>query len=216
VHGKVVSAHEIGGDYYGHFPLGEGRFAVTIAHVPAHGVPAALLISNVDAAIRAFCNGNHEITEAISLVNRSVHRGGSGHHLVSLFYGEVDSARGVLRYTNADHNHPMLRRQDGSIAELAEVGLRLGLFHALAYRCAEVPFGPTDTLLLYSDGIVEATNGPGNPYGKDRLCARWHTCCLLPTGDMVNCLLEDVERFRGGAGQSDDMTAVVVGPRRSA
>src|SRR5205814_6618240 len=128
VHGKVVPARQVGGDYFDYFPLGDRRFGITIADVSGKGVPAALLMSNVQASLRAFCNGDREITEAIRQVNRSVARSASGGKFITLFYGEVDHDRGVLQFTNAGHNYPMLRRRDGSIEELEEGGLILGLF----------------------------------------------------------------------------------------
>jgi phosphoserine phosphatase RsbU/P len=213
VHGTVVPARQVGGDYYDYFPLGDGRFGITIADVSGKGVPAALLMSNVQASLRAFCNGDREITEAIRQVNRSVARSAAGGKFITLFYGEVDYERGVLRFTNAGHNYPMLRRRDGSIEELTEGGLLLGLFDDAEYERGEVAFAPGDALLLYSDGISEATDSRGNQFGEDRLRTIWQSCCALPSGEIIGCLLKDVEQFRGSAGQSDDMTAVVVGPR---
>ncbi len=213
IHGKVVPARQVGGDYYDYFPLGDGRFAITIADVSGKGVPASILMANVQGLLRAFCDGDREITEAIRQVNRGVCRAVSGGNFITLFYGEVDYLRGVLRYTDAGHNYPMLRRADGSIEELAEGGLLLGLFDDAKYVCGEIPFTPGDSLLLYSDGISEANDSRGDLYGEDRLQSLWKECSTLPSGEVIGSLLKDVERFRGSAGQSDDMTAVVVGPR---
>jgi len=213
VHGTVVPARQVGGDYYDFFPLGEGRFAVTIADVSGKGVPAALLMANVQASLRAFCNGDREITEAIRQVNRSVARASSGGKFITLFYGEVDHARGVLRFTNAGHNYPMLRHRDGSIEELRHGGLLLGLFEDAEYERGEVPFAPGDALLLYSDGISEAADSRGQQFGEERLQAIWQACATMPSGEVIGNVLKNVETFRGSAGQGDDMTAVVVGPR---
>ena len=213
VHGKVVPARQVGGDYYDYFPLGDDRFGIIIADVSGKGVPAALLMSNVQASLRAFCNGDRELTEAMTMVNRSVARSASGGKFITLFYGEVDYQHGVLRYTNAGHNPPMLRRADGSIEELKAGGLLLGLFESADYERGETAFGPGDALLLYSDGISEAADTRGEFFGEDRLRSLWQTCCTLASGEVIGCLLRDVEKFRGSAGQGDDMTAVVVGPR---
>jgi sigma-B regulation protein RsbU (phosphoserine phosphatase) len=213
VSGLVVPARQVGGDYYDYFPLGDGRFAITIADVSGKGVPAALLMANVQASLRAFCNGDREITEAIRQVNRSVARAASGGKFITLFYGEVDPARGVLRFTNAGHNYPMLRRQDGSIEELTHGGLLLGLFEDAEYERGEIPFAPGDALLLYSDGISEAADSRGHQFGEDRLRAVWQACAAMPSSEVIGSVLKDVEKFRGSAGQGDDMTAVVVGPR---
>lgn len=213
VHGKVVPARQVGGDYYDYFPLGEGRFGITIADVSGKGVPAALLMANVQGLLRAFCNGEREITEAIHQVNRSVSRAASGGKFITLFYGEVDHRLGLLRYTNAGHNYPLLRRRDGTIDELTRGGLLLGLFDDATYESGEAAFAPGDALLLYSDGISEAADSRDALYGEGRLRALWQGCATLPARDVIGHLLGDVERFRGRAGQNDDMTALVVGPR---
>ena len=211
IHGRVVPARQVGGDYYDYFPLGEGRFGITIADVSGKGVPAALLMANVQGLLRAFCNGEREITEAVRQVNRSVTRAASGGKFITLFYAEVDYARGRLLYTDAGHNYPILRRADGSIEELAEGGLLLGLFDDAEYRRGEVAFTPGDAVLLYSDGISEATDSRGDLFGEDRLRAFWQGCASVPACEVIDRLLGDVGSFRGSAGQSDDMTALVVG-----
>lgn len=213
VHGRVVPARQVGGDYFDYFPLGPERFGITIADVSGKGVPAAILMSNVQASLRAFCNGEREITDAIRRVNQSVARSSAGGKFITLFYGEVDTGRGLLRFTNAGHNYPLLRRSGGAIEELTEGGLLLGLFDNAEYQEGAVAFGPGDALLLYSDGISEAIDTRGQQFGEDRLTALWQTCDRLKPGEVIGCLLADVERFRGSAGQNDDMTAVVVGGR---
>ena len=213
IHGKVVPARQVGGDYYDFFPLGEGRFGVTIADVSGKGVPAALMMANVQGLMRAFCNGDRELTQAVSQVNRSVTRAASGGKFITMFYAEVDYSRGVVRYTDAGHNYPLLRRADGSLEDLTQGGYFLGLFDDAVYESGEVPFAPGDALLLYSDGISEATDSRGQLYGEDRLRAYWQGCASLPSSEVIGGLLRDVESFRGSAGQSDDMTALVVGPR---
>jgi phosphoserine phosphatase RsbU/P len=213
IHGKVVPARRVGGDYYDFYPIGERRFAVTIADVSGKGVPAALLMANVQASLRAFCDGEREITAAMAKINRSVSRGAADGKFITLFYGEVDFARGTLLYVNAGHNYPMLRRRDGRIEDLEEGGLLLGLFESAEYERAEVPFTPGDSLLLYSDGISEAADSRGQELGEERLHTLWRDYGVLPSSEVIGRLLGDVEAFRGSAGQGDDMTAVVVGPR---
>lgn len=213
IHGKVVPARQVGGDYYDFFPLDEGRFGVTLADVSGKGVPASLMMANVQGLLRAFCNGERGITDAIRQVNRSVFRAASGGKFITLFYGELDYAHGLFRYTNAGHNYPYLRRPDGSLEELEKGGLLLGLFDDAQYELGEVAFSPGDALILFSDGIPEAADSRGDLYGEERLQSLWRDCATAPTGDVIGRLLADVGSFRGSAGQSDDMTVVVVGPR---
>ncbi|HEY3217006.1 MAG TPA: PP2C family protein-serine/threonine phosphatase [Candidatus Eisenbacteria bacterium] len=213
VHGTVVPARQVGGDYFDFFALDDDRFGIAIADVSGKGVPAALLMSNVQASLRAFCTGERPIAEAIRRVNRSVARTATGGKFISLFYGEVDYRCDVLRFTNAGHNYPLLRRASGVVEELTEGGLLLGLFEDADYPMAEVSFGREDALLLYSDGISEALDTRGEQFGEVRLKTLWQSCCTLLPGQVIGCLLSEVETFRGSAGQSDDMTAVVVGAR---
>lgn len=213
VFGQVVPARQVGGDYFDYFELGPDRLGVAIADVSGKGVAAAILMANVQASLRAFCNGERDIPSAMRHVNHSVVRSSRGGKFITLFYGEVDAARGMLRYTNAGHNYPMLRRAGGAIEELTEGGLLLGLFEDADYEQGEVPFGPGDALLLYSDGISEALDTRGREFGEDRLRTVWQECGARIPADSLRTVLREVEQFRGSASQSDDITAVVAGPR---
>jgi len=215
VHGRVIPARQVGGDYYDFFELDATRFGIAIADVSGKGLPASLLMTNVQASLRAFCDGGLEIPDALRRINRNLARTIAPGKFITLFYGEVDTGRGVLRYSNAGHNYPMLRRAGGAIEELGIGGVMLGPMEDATYELGEVPFAAGDALLLYSDGMSEAFDTRGNQFGEERLTALWQTCCGLATDQMVDCLIKDVIQFRGSAAQSDDMTVLVVGPRRT-
>jgi len=212
IDGRVIPAREVGGDYFDYFPLDQGRFGVTIADVSGKGLGAALLMSNVQASLRAFCDGGLEISDALGRVNRNLARHISPGKFITLFYGEVDTSRGRLRYSNAGHNYPLIRRQDGTLEELGVGGIMLGPLEDARYEQAEVGFAPGDGLLLYSDGISEAFDGRGGQFGEDRLQETWRGSAELPPRKVLDRLIGAVERFRGSAAQSDDITALVVGP----
>ncbi len=211
VHGVVIPARQVGGDYFDYFPLGEQRFGVTIADVSGKGVPAAMLMANVQASVRAFCDGERPVPEAVRRINQSVSRSQAGGKFITLFYGEVDLAAGVMRYTNAGHNYPLLRRADGSVEELKDGGHLIGIFRDSEYQQGEVRLAPGDALLLYSDGLSEAADSLGNQFGDDRLLALWQKCSTMPSAQVIGRLFDEIIQFRGSAGQSDDMTAVVIG-----
>jgi len=212
VHGRVDPARQVGGDYFDYFPLSRGRFGVAIADVSGKGVPASLLMANVQASLRAFCNGETPLPDAIGRVNRGVARSSSGGRFITLFYAEIDPEARVVRYVNAGHNYPLLRRADGAIEELSIGGLLVGLFEGAEYEQGESAFGPGDALLLYSDGISEALDTRGHEFGEERIKSVWQSCCPLPSVAVIGHLFDEVARFRGSAVQNDDMTAVVVGP----
>jgi sigma-B regulation protein RsbU (phosphoserine phosphatase) len=208
--GRVVPARQVGGDAFDFFPVGENRAGIVIADVSGKGVPAALLTSNVQASIRAFCDGRTRIPDAIRSVNEGILRSASG-KFITLFFAEIDAARGVVRYTNAGHNYPLLRRANGTITELSAGGFPLGLIEDASYEQGEAPFGPTDSLLLYSDGITEALDVRGAEFGEEPLRALWQAEGADAPAGVIEHIFTAVESFRGRALQNDDMTLVVVG-----
>jgi sigma-B regulation protein RsbU (phosphoserine phosphatase) len=213
VHGMVIPARQVGGDYFDYFPFDERRFGLALADVSGKGVPASLLVSSVQASLRAFCDGRRSLPEAVGLLNRSVARASTAGKFVTLFYAEVDHARGVLRYSNAGHNYPLLRRRDGSVLWLENSGLILGILDEVEYEEVEIPFGAGDALLVYSDGIPEAENGREDQFSDERLFELWGEVGALPAREMIPRLVQAVAEFRGSAAQSDDITALVVASR---
>jgi len=213
VEGRVIPARQVGGDYFDYFTLAPRRFAVLIADVSGKGVPAALLVSTVQGTLRAFSDGVRSPAGVIREVNRAVTRHAGAGRFVTLCYAEIDQAARRMRYVNAGHNYPMLRRGDGTIVMLDTGGIPLGLFSDAEYQEAELDFGPADALLLYSDGITEAIDLFNAEYGDDRLRASWALHAGDPPGEYLAHLMREVVDFRGSAPQSDDMTAIVVGRR---
>ena len=216
VHGRLVAARQVGGDAFDIFGIDDHRLAVTIADVSGKGVPAALLMSHLQATLRAYCDGTRPIPEMIAHVNRRTVAAATAGKFVTMFYAELDCAAGRLRYSNAGHNFPLLRRADGTVEELDAGGLILGLFPDATYEMGDIAFGPDDSLLLYSDGISEANDTRGDQFDEDRLAALWRELGGLSAADAIARIYQEVESFRGSAAQSDDMTAVVIAPRRGA
>lgn len=215
VMGRIVPARKVGGDAFDYFPLGPDRFAVAIADVSGKGIPASLLMSNVQGSLRAFCNGRSPVPVAVQQVNQSVARNAASGKFITFFYAEVDVASGRVNYCNAGHNFPLVRRRDGTLSELREGGLPLGIIEDSVYDEGVIELAPGDSLLLFSDGIPEALNEHGEEFGDDRLQRLWSTGRGVAPGEIIEGLLRDLEAFRGRADQSDDITAVVATRRSS-
>jgi len=209
--GRIDPARMVGGDAFSFYPLGPDRFAVAIADVSGKGVPAALLMSSVQASLRAFCDGRRDLPDAMQHLNRSVARFASHGKFITLFYAEIDFAAGVLRYSNAGHNYPLLRRVDGRLEPLKTGGLPLGLFEDGVFAEGQAPFAPGDALLLYSDGVTEAINPGGEEFGEERLEQIWRDHGTASPEAVVENLMRALAEFRGPAAQNDDVTLVVVG-----
>ena len=213
VRGRVIPARMVGGDYFDYYALPGERFAVAIADVTGKGLPAAILMSNVQAALRAHGTGQRGANDVVRSVNAQMARSTSPDKFVTMFYGEVDVAGGTISYTSGGHNPPLLRRKNGQIEQLSEGGLILGVLEDFEYQKGVTAFTPGDALLLYSDGIPEATDSRGAFFGEDRLLELWRSCDSAPAQTVLDRIVSEVERFRGSAGQSDDITALIVAPR---
>jgi sigma-B regulation protein RsbU (phosphoserine phosphatase) len=202
-------ANGVGGDCFDALPFGPGAIALSIADVAGKGVPAALLMSNLQAAVRAFGLDGASPSSVCTSVNRLLCRNMASGRFITFCYARIDVAAGRLTYANAGHNPPLLVRADGSIEKLSPGGTVLGVFTESTYEQGEYPLLPGDRLVFYTDGITEGRNRDGEEYGEDRLTA---AALRHRGGDadaMLAAVLQDVESFNGGA-YEDDATLIVA------
>ncbi len=208
--GRLVPARQVGGDLFDYFTIDGDRAVLSIADVAGKGVPAALLVSTVASSMRAFANGAFSPKQVVELLNTAVTRSSAAGKFVTFFYAELDHAKATLRYVNAGHNYPLLKRATGEVQALEVGGMPLGLFPGASFEEAEVAFAPGDSLLMFSDGIPEAMDSFHQEYGDERLEALWKTHPNGTGAALLDKVYDDVVRFRGAAAQSDDMTMLVV------
>jgi sigma-B regulation protein RsbU (phosphoserine phosphatase) len=182
--------------------------------VSGKGFPAALLVSTVASALRAFAEASpDDPRRVIDQLNRAVRRSAAAGKFVTLFYGELDHPRARLRYVNAGHVLPRLRHADGSFEMLSTGGFPLGLFENNTYEVGEVSLAPGDALLLVSDGIPDALDALHQDFGEERMDAIWREHAMLGTTRVLERLMGAVRTHRGTTPQTDDETALVVVPR---
>jgi sigma-B regulation protein RsbU (phosphoserine phosphatase) len=202
-------ASGVGGDCYDAISFGSTRLAISIADVVGKGIPAALLMSNLQAAVRAFASDAIEPRALCGRVNRVL----CGHiaegRFISFFYCLLDAGEGTLTYSNAGHYPPILVRADGTIDRLDEGGAVLGVFDDVVYAQGRVAIGAGDRLVCYTDGITEARNIADEEYGDARLVAAAveHRACSAPA--LHARLIDDVTRFADGR-FTDDSTLIVL------
>ena len=213
--GRIQPARQVGGDFYDYFPLAGGRQAVVIADVAGKGVPAALLVSTVQSALRAFAGLGLEPRQTIEALNRRVCDSVTSGRFVTLFYGELEPASGSLRFVNAGHVFPRLRRAHRALESLPAGGVPLGIFADQGYEEGECRLGPGDSLLLYSDGLPDATNLLRQDFGDERVEQIWLEHGGRASRAVLDRLMSAVASFQGSAPQSDDQTALVLSPRES-
>jgi sigma-B regulation protein RsbU (phosphoserine phosphatase) len=200
----------VGGDYFDYFRLDDGRVALAIADVAGKGVPAALLMSNLQAILRAECARGAGVPHVPALANRQLMESMSGNSkFVTFFYGAYDPAARRLSYSNAGHNPPLVVRADGTIEELVAGGLILGVFALAEYDEAAVDLGPGDAVVLFTDGVTEAEARHGM-YGDERLHELLRRERTGSAASIAEAICRDVDRFSHGLHQTDDVTVVVV------
>ncbi len=203
-------ASGVGGDCYDAMMFGDSRVALSIADVVGKGIPAALLMSNLQAAVRAFAVETTAPGALCRQINRILCGNIAEGRFISFFYCVVDATLRTLTYANAGHYPPVLVRVNGSVERLEAGGPVLGVFHDGVYEQAAVPFGSGDRLVLFTDGITEARNADDEEFGEERLIASAVTHRDCDAYVLQARLSEAVSGFAGGTYQ-DDATLIVIG-----
>jgi sigma-B regulation protein RsbU (phosphoserine phosphatase) len=202
-------ASEVGGDYFDAIRLSDTAAAVCIADVAGKGLPAALLMSNMQANVRSLAQSTVSPASMCRQLNRVALENTRAGKFTTLFYAVLDSLSRTLRYANAGHVPPILIRHDGTTAKLCEGGTVLGIFPDAPYEEAQIQFGPGDRLVLFTDGITEATNRLDQEFGEDRLMRLLVENRALPSAALQRILLENVASFAAQDLQ-DDATFLIV------
>lgn len=205
----------VAGDYFDAAILSEHRLGVAVADVSGKGIPASLLMSNLQAAIQvlqdSLAAGTISLAQATARINNVVHRNTGLTTFITFFWGIYDRRDGRFRYVNAGHNPPLLVR-DGAVEKLEEGGVLLGVLPDAPYAEGEVTLAPGDVLVLYTDGVTEAwsASDPDDEYGEDRLLEAVRAHRDAPAQSVLDAVRADVRRHTGGGPLDDDLTLLVL------
>jgi len=208
--GTSIPAQTVGGDYFDFIPVDDHQMAFCVGDVSGKGLPAALLMSNVQATLRGQIIIDPTPMRTLERANRllcnSIRRGS----FVTLFYGILDTVTHRFQYANAGHNRPLLLRL-GQEPEILSLGsLVLGFLPAVTYQEAAFTFNPGDLLLIYSDGITEAMNPDHEQFGEERLTALLTAHTDAPATQIIEQILKATAQHTGAEPQTDDMTMVIL------
>jgi serine phosphatase RsbU (regulator of sigma subunit) len=210
--GAWQPAGTLGGDCYDAFLFAPDAIGLSIADIAGKGLPAALLMSSLQAAVRAFALDAAPPQAVCSSVNRLLCGQMIAGRFATLVYMRLDARRGELVYANAGHNPPLLARRDGRVEALRSSGTVLGVFPDADYSGATVPLQAGDRLLLYTDGITEARNTDGDEFGEERLSDALARNRHLGGAELHAAVAAEVGRF-ASAGFEDDATLLAVAVR---
>ena len=208
--GSCHPARTVGGDYYDFLDLGGRRLGLVLADIAGKGIGAALLMANLQAALRSQCaTASEEPERFLRSVNRLLHENTAETDYASLFFAEYDDATRKLRYSNCGHPPALLLRGDDSLERLGATCTVVGLFEKWDCAMAERELAPGDAVLLYTDGVTEALNDEGEEFGEERLleAARQHRELSPP--ELLTALADQARGFSPHE-QADDITLIVA------
>ncbi|MFH1313180.1 MAG: SpoIIE family protein phosphatase [Candidatus Eisenbacteria bacterium] len=205
-----TSSHTVVGDFYDYFPIGETRLGLVIADTCGKGIPAAILISQIQTIVKGDIGNGNTIRQTMSDLDGRLARDGSDGSFTTLFYGIIDRARGKLEFANAGHVSPLLVRRNGEIIVLKTTGPVLGAAGDLDRRAESIDIREGDSILLYTDGVTRSVASNGKPYGelrlKDLLIRNRH----LDPGEIIQVIKNDLHTFSPGELPDDDRTLLLV------
>jgi sigma-B regulation protein RsbU (phosphoserine phosphatase) len=209
VAGYMLPAKEVGGDYFDYLTLPEGRWGFVVADVAGKGLPAAMLMSNLQGTIRAQAGVTSSCAQCVMVANRMLKLSVSPGQFVTLFLAALDPVKRSLSYCNAGHNPPYLFKPDGTFKALSTGGPLLGAFEGLPYDEEVVQLGGGEVLVIFSDGVTEANNDAGDMFGEERLIETIKPVLRKSASEILASLTDSVRRFAGGTPAADDLTLLV-------
>lgn len=205
-----ISSKQVGGDYYDIIELDDENCCIAIADVSGKGVPASLLMANMQAFLQVICRQGIPLDRATGLINDLISNNTADGKFITFFWGVLNNNTKNFSYVNAGHNPPLLIR-DGKIIKLEIGGMILGVMKTIVpYKSESVQLQTGDVIVMFTDGISEAMNRKGEEFSDDRL----EKLCVQNAEASADHLLQkiqtDVQKFTDGATQSDDLTLVII------
>jgi serine phosphatase RsbU (regulator of sigma subunit) len=202
----------VGGDYYDVAPLGEDSVVLAIADVSGKGIPAAILVASVRSAVRieARSLSFEDIVTVVTRLNESVCDETMSNMFVTMVLAVLDASTRRLTFCNAGHSHPILRTPEGTITQLQAGGCFLGIDPDMKIEAETVALPPGSLLVFYTDGVTDALNVEGEPYGLERLIEYIEAHHAEAAEVFVEGLDAAVREYQGDAESFDDFTVLVV------
>lgn len=208
--GKSIPAREVGGDYYDFIQINEDRWAFCLGDISGKGVPASLLMANLQATLRSQTLFGNSCKECLARSNKLLYRSTDIQKFATLFYSILDCEQHHVEYAKAGHEAPFLFSKNTEVRRLTTGGTILGFMENSSYNEETIPFKPGDVLVIYSDGITEAMNEEAEQFGEEGLEPVIRENIELPAEQLIDTIVEAARTFAGEQPQLDDMTLLVI------
>lgn len=200
-------AKEVGGDFYDFYFVGENKFAFLVADVSGKGIPAAMFMMTAKTLIKSLAETGAEVNDILTHANDELCQNNEAGMFVTAWMGIIDLKTGLVSFSNAGHNPPLVRKKNGSFAYLrSKPGFVLAGMEGVRYRKNEVQLEPGDVIYIYTDGVTEATDANSKLYGEERLEVKLNSLHTADVEALCRGVKSDIEAFVGEAPQFDDIT----------
>jgi serine phosphatase RsbU (regulator of sigma subunit) len=208
--GYSVACRSVGGDYFDYLRLPKGKMGVIVGDVAGKGLPAALMMSSLQARVQVLSEETEDIADFVTRLNRSVSASCPGNRFITFFIAMFDPANGEFSYCNAGHNPPFLIRKNGDVEQLEIGGPVLGILKQMQYQSGSGKLEPGDIIGMYSDGVTEARNPADDEFGDDPTMVQFVERRGNSAQEIVTGLFHHLEGFMSTAPAADDITLVVL------
>ena len=211
LYAEMITAKEVGGDFYDFYMLNDSTIAFLVADVSGKGIPAAMFMMRAKTVIRDLAERGLEPDEIFTIANGKLCENNDAGMFVTAWLGILDTKTGLLKFANAGHNPPLLKKSGEPFAYMkARSGMLLAGMEGIKYRKNELQLTPGDKLYLYTDGVTEATDIHTELYGEQRLLDFVNSLENIEPESLCKRIKKDVDRFVGTAPQFDDITMLAV------
>lgn len=208
---KTVASRAVGGDYYDFIQYPDGRVAIMVGDVAGKGMPAALLMSSLQARVHVVFEEPDHLAQKMTRLNKGTCANCPDNRFITFFTCIADPKSGDVVYTNAGHNPPLVVRAKGGFETLQGAGgMILGILPMAQYQEANITLNPGDILVLFSDGVTEAVDPEDHDFGEERLANLVALLRDRPAAEIVEEVHRAVHAFTQGAPAADDITVVVA------
>ena len=210
IYAQMIAAKEVGGDFYDFYKLSDTTVAFLAADVSGKGIPAAMFMMTAKTIIKDLAESGMAVNDIFTKANEKLCENNESGMFVTVWMGILDITTGNMKFANAGHNPPLLKRADGSFEYLkTRAGFVLAGMEGVRYRAGELTLYPGDRFFLYTDGVPEATNTENKLYSEERLLAFMNRNAKMNATELLPALKADIDEFVGEAPQFDDITMLM-------